>query len=264
MSASRKKKKSFAASHQRSWIWGRHAVMESLAAGRWPLRELYLAEDLPEDIRQSAEKYAAELDVQPCIVPSARIQELCHAHDHQGCLARMAEFPYADPDSFLNALPPESVVLVLDRIQDSHNFGALIRSAEVFGAAGVVVGKKAQASVNGQVVRSSAGAVSRLPIVEASDLQAILRRLAECGVPAWAAMPGASTSLMEIDLKAGAALVVGNEAEGVHHELVEVCTGACAIPQAGAIGSLNAAAAGAVCLYEALRQKQVAGGHAGY
>jgi len=245
-------------SHQKCWLWGRIAVTETLRAGAWPIIELYLADDLRADLLDEAARMALDLDVAVKVEPARRLEQLCHSPDHQGYLAKMSEFPYAVVEEVMakpQAIGMESLYLVLDRIQDPHNFGAMVRSAEVFGTGAVFIGRDRQVGVTTAVARSSAGAVNRVPIARADGLAALAKRLREAGVAIAGASEKAETPVADFDFRRPAAVVIGSEAAGLSAALARECDAMVRIPQHGAIGSLNAAAAAAVILYEAQRQR---------
>lgn len=251
----KKHKNSYLASHQRSWVWGRHAVTEILDAQRWPVRELYLAPEIPEGDRMHAAELGANLGAVVNVVDYERIRMLCGASDHQGYLARMGPFPYCTPSEMLENIPLRSLYVLLDGIRDSHNVGAIIRSAAAFGATGIIAGGEGQASVNSQTVRASAGALNRLPIAQVEQLEPVLGRLRELGVRCIAAVPRADIPIWACDFTGPTAILLGNEARGVQPELIAACDVAAAVPQVGTLDSLNVSAAAAAVFYEVSRQR---------
>jgi 23S rRNA (guanosine2251-2'-O)-methyltransferase len=261
--SNRKKQSRFLAGHQRSWLWGRHPVSEVIEAGRWPVMELYLADTLPAEVVQHASVLAEAQGADVTVAPSERLRELGHVDEHQGFLARMGPFPYASVEEVLRGGEEgerddgtAALWLVLDAIQDTFNFGAMVRSAEAMGARGIFVGTASQAGVNSLVARASAGAVNRIPIAEVEDLAGLAETLKSSGVRLLAADEKGGAACTECDFRAPTALVLGNEGRGVRPELVSRCDGRVCIPMSGSIASLNVAAAAAVLLYEAWRQKQ--------
>lgn len=245
----------YLAGHQRSWVWGRHAVLEILEAQRWPMRELYLAGDLTESDRIVAAEKGEGLGAVVNMVDYARIRALCGATDHQGYLARMGPFPYAALDTVLEQGGEMPLYVLLDGLRDAHNFGAIIRSAAALGVDAVIAGGEGQAPVNNHAVRASAGALNRVPIVEADAMSFVVDQLRERGVFCVATMPRAEFSVCDCDFKRSVAVVLGNEARGVSPELLVRCDAAIAIPQRSSLDSLNVAAAAALVLYEAQRQR---------
>ncbi len=132
-------KKPLLASHQRSWLWGRNLVLETLAAGRWPIHELYLADDLGADATAAAlaQVQAQAPKLKPGRASRSRLAQLCGEADHQGYLARVGPYPYVPAETLRTQARTPSLWLILDGVQDPYNLGAMLRSAEVFGVDGV-------------------------------------------------------------------------------------------------------------------------------
>jgi 23S rRNA (guanosine2251-2'-O)-methyltransferase len=247
-------------SHQKCWLWGRHAVLETLRAGRWPVMELHLAGTLSETELAEARRLADRTGCPVKVQSPARLEQLGHARDHQGYLAKMAEYPYVPWETLLAAPPPAPLYLVLDRVQDPHNLGAIVRSAEVFGADAVFLGRRGGVGVTTAAARASAGAIGRVAIARVDSLADLEDRLGVQGVAVAVADEKTGTDAAEADLAGPVAIVIGSEARGVGPEIARRATLRVRIPQHGAIGSLNAAAAAAVVLYEARRQRRAAEG----
>ncbi len=301
MAKGRKKRgKRVLGSHAKCWLWGRHVVLETLRAGRWPVLELHLAQDLRADRLDEAAQLALALDVPVKVQPGGRLEQLGHSPEHQGHLAKMGPFPYADAGALVTKVrdaagqtngsarrvsapaathgPPlpwrervgvrgregddapagvqAALFAVLDRIQDPHNFGAMVRSAEVFGVGALFIAEREQAGVTTAVARSSAGAVNRVPIARVEDLVDLAGRLKGAGLALVGASEKAEVPLTDVDFRRPSAVVIGSEARGIRPALRDACDALVRIPQHGAIGSLNAAAAAAILFYEARRQRR--------
>ena len=172
----------FSGNHQRSWLWGHHAVLETLQSGLWPVIEVYASQ---EAFNASAEllnvKQQAGIPVE--VVTPARLFELSKSTEHQGLVARLGPYPYHSLPSFESRLrsavstvetqsskPP--LVVFLDQIQDAFNFGAILRCCDGAGVLGVIVGQRSQAEVTPHVARSSVGAVNYVPIIQVDNLVA--------------------------------------------------------------------------------------------
>lgn len=250
-----KGKQKLLGSHQKCWIWGRNAVVETLAAGRWKILELRLSTLLSPELLDQAHSLAARMGIVPTIEAPEVLTSLCHTSEHQGYLARMTDFPYADAAPLIQALPPTPFCVILDGLQDPFNFGAIIRSAEVFGAQAVFIGETGQVGVTSMVVRSSAGAVNRIPIVRVPDLEALTGELKTRNIRVVAASEKATGNLMDNDFRTGSAVVIGNEGVGPRPGLLSLCDSVVKIPQVGHIGSLNAAVAAGIFFYEVRRQR---------
>jgi 23S rRNA (guanosine2251-2'-O)-methyltransferase len=252
----RGKGKALLGSHQTCWIWGRHLVQETLAAGRWPIADLFLSDALPEPARRSALARAAELNVAVQAVTPEAIEKLGHTREHQGYLARMLEFPYTPFDALpLGAGGEAPFGVMLDGVQDPFNLGAILRSAEVFGAHGAILPAAGQAGVSSMVARSSAGAVNRIPIARVESLETAADALLARGIQLVGASEKAERALDACDLRGPVCIVVGNEGAGIEESIRARCSILARIPQFGHVGSLNAAVAAGIFFYEVRRQR---------
>jgi len=250
-----KGKKRLLGSHQKCWIWGRNSVVETLEAGRWEIVDLYLSRFLNPEQLKATQALAANLRLAPVIAEPDEMTRLCHTSEHQGYLARMTDFPYADEAAVLSTLPASPFCIVLDGIQDPYNFGAIIRSAEIFGANALFIAESGQVGVTSMVVRSSAGAVNRLPIVRVPEVAALVDRLKAKGIKVVAASEKAVGNIMDYNFAQGISIVIGNEGVGPGAQLLDQCDAVVKIPQTGRIGSLNAAVAAGIFFYEIRRQR---------
>ena len=250
-----KGKQKLLGSHQKCWIWGRNAVVETLAAGRWKILELRLSSLLSPALIEQARSLAARMGLVPVIESPDILTSLCHTAEHQGYLARMTDFPYAEASQVLASLPESPFCVILDGIQDPFNFGAIIRSAEVFGAHAIFIGETGQVGVTSMVVRSSSGAVNRIPIARVPDLEVLAGELKAHTIRIVAASEKAAGDLMDNDFRAGSTIVIGNEGVGPRPGLLSQCDSVVKIPQVGHIGSLNAAVAAGIFFYEVRRQR---------
>ncbi len=250
-----KGKKKLLGSHQRCWIWGRHAVTETLEAGRWPILELLLADDLPPACVEEALNAARTRGFPGRVVNPDELSARCRTSEHQGFAAKMAEYPYAGADEILRSLTADALLLALDGIQDPYNLGAMLRSAEVFGVRAVFLPASGQVGVTSMVARSSAGAVNRLDVVRVERLEWMLNELKQRSFRVVGASEKAGTSSDQAAMGPGLVLVIGNEGAGIRPKVLSCCDELVRIPQQGRIGSLNAAVAAAILLYECRREK---------
>lgn len=252
----------YAGSHQRSWLWGRYAVMETLTAARWPVLELLVASELPLIDRQQVAALAAPHGLPLQTVSSARLQQLCHQPDHQGLLARMGPFPYADRAALLTAARrtattgSSGLFVLCDRLQDPHNFGAILRCCDAVAADGIIVGQTGQTPVTSHVARASSGAVNHLQLFQIPSLVDGLQSMQQQGFRAVAATEKAQGSLWQADLSGPIVLLIGSEATGISPQLLQQCDLQVGIPMLGKVGSLNAAVAAGILLYECRRRNQ--------
>ena len=252
-----RRKREYLGSHQKSWLYGRHVVLETLRAGEWIPHEVWIADDIEPGVREEARALAEGIGVPPLITAAAVMTRRCGSLAHQGLMAQMPPFPYTPLESLLADVTPSSFFVLLDAIQDPFNFGAILRSAEVFGATGVIVATTDQSEITAQVARSSAGAVSHVPIAQASDLTEAAKLLKEQGVRVIAASEKGTRPISAVDLTGACAVVVGNEGVGIRDVLLLPCDETATIPQSGRVGSLNAAVAASVVFYEVQRQRGI-------
>jgi 23S rRNA (guanosine2251-2'-O)-methyltransferase len=255
-SKAKRKKLSLLGSHARCWLWGRNVLRETLAAGRWRILELHLADSLPPDELEEARAAAARLGLTPQIVGAGTLDKLGHTTEHQGYLAKMGPYPYMTVDEILSKGPARPLYLLLDAIQDPYNFGAMLRSAAAFALDGVFIGTHKQVPVTSMVARSSAGVVNYVPIAQVSDLSELAMTLRARRISLVGASEKADLPLTACNLREAAAIVIGNEGTGIGPELLARCDRLACIPIKATVGSLNAAAAAAVFFYEARRQRQ--------
>lgn len=244
------------ANHNRCWIWGRNAVGETLRAGRWPILELALSRKLADDVAEKFFNLAEASGVAVIETDDDGLTKLCRAADHQGCAARMAEFPYLSAEKFLDRMTAQSIFVILDRIQDPYNFGAIVRSAEGLGLDGVLIGTNEQAGVNSLVARSSAGAVNHLPIGRVEALAEFVQDLRQKSWQIWGASEKGSVALSAAPLQLPLALIIGNEGVGISPDLLSLCTQMVQIPMRGRVGSLNAAVSAGILCYEAAEARR--------
>jgi 23S rRNA (guanosine2251-2'-O)-methyltransferase len=255
LAAAKKRRDALLGNHQRCWLWGRHLVRQTLEANLWPIHEIRLAERLDEDELSLMRSIADRHNVPLLVEPTARLTQLAATKDHQGFLAKMGPFPYAAIDDVLQNSATNPLYLILDAMHDSYNFGAVIRSAEVFGVTAIVIGERRQVTVNSLVARSSVGAVNRVPIVRVVNVVTMIQHLRAQGVPVHGASEKAVEPIFAHDLSGPVGLVIGNEGTGISPEVQAACDGLIRIPLQGEVGSLNAAVAAGIVLYEVTRQR---------
>ena len=241
--------------HNRCWIWGRNAVLETLRANNWTILELLHSDRCEETARREAVALASQHGIAFTAVRDTDIAKQCRSEDHQGLAARMPPFPYGSLADLWPGLPASPVLVLLDRIQDSHNFGAIVRSVDVLGIDGVIVGTHEQSSVNSLVARSSAGAVNYVPIVQVENLEATVQELAARGFQIVGASDHATQPVYETDFRPATVLIIGNEGRGIHPSLQSLCHHFVQIPLLGRVSSLNAAVSAGILFYEVLRQR---------
>ncbi len=185
--------------------------------------------------------------------PAAELESLCGSPDHQGVVAEVDPYPYADPAALLRGEAP--LVVALDQVQDPRNLGAVCRSAEFAGAGGLVIPGRRSAEVTAVACKASAGAVEHLPIARARNLADWLAEAKAAGFWIWGAEAEASSPPWEVDLTGPTVLVLGGEGKGIRPRVASACDGLLGLPRVGTVDSLNVSAAAAALLFEALRQR---------
>ncbi len=245
-------------------VHGIHPVLEALRAHPSDVERVYVLEgSVPP--RAAAEILSRARDAQVRVerVPRERLQALVESGAHQGVAARLREFAYATLEEVLaraeaSGSPP--LVVALDGLQDPHNLGAVIRSADALGAHGVVLPKDRSVGVTAAVARASAGAVEHVPVARVTNLPRALEELKAAGLWVAAADPEGDQALWEARLDGPLALVIGAEGAGVRPGVLKHSDLRLRIPMAGRVGSLNASVSAALVLYEVARQRGVGGG----
>lgn len=238
-------------------IEGRNAVIEALRAGT-AIDKIYLAKGETDKTLGHIASRAREAGVVVVEADRRKLDAMSRTHSHQGVIALAAVREYVSVQSILDAAaakgePP--LLVVCDEISDPHNLGAILRTAECAGAHGVIIPKRRSAGLTAVVAKTSAGAVSHLPVARVANLPSLLKRLKEEGLWIFGSAADGTTSLYAADLKGPAALVIGSEGSGMSRLVSETCDFLVRIPMRGKLNSLNASAAAAILLYEALRQR---------
>ncbi len=238
-------------------IEGRNAVIEALRAGT-AMDKIYLAKGETDATLGHIASTARSKGIVVVEADRRKLDAMSATHSHQGVIAVAAVREYASVADILQAArdknePP--LVVVCDELSDPHNLGAVIRTAEAAGAHGVIIPKRRSAGLTAVVAKTSAGAVSYLPVARVANLTALLKELKEEGLWVFGTAADGATSLYQADLKGPAAIVIGSEGDGMSRLVREQCDFLVSIPMRGQVNSLNASAAAAVVLYEAVRQR---------
>jgi 23S rRNA (guanosine2251-2'-O)-methyltransferase len=187
--------------------------------------------------------------------PAEELERLCGSPEHQGVVAEVDPYPYADSDSLFEADDGQGLVVALDQVQDPHNLGAVCRAAEVAGANGVVILERRAASVTPAACKASAGAVEHLPVARVRNLADWLAEAKESGAWIYGAAADAPKRYSDLDWVGRTVLVLGSEGKGIRPRVVSRCDELVSIPTKGRVGSLNVSVAAAVVLFEAVRQR---------
>lgn len=238
---------------------GRNAVTEALSAGR-TIDKLFVADG--DTDRALARICAMAKQAGAVVVPTDRrkLDYMSATSAHQGVIAMVAAHDYASIDDILKKAqdagePP--LIVICDELSDPHNLGAIIRTAECAGAHGIIIPKRRSVGLTAVVGKASAGALEYMPVARVSNIAAAIDTLKKAGVWVYGTAAEGDTTLYKADLKSAAAIVIGNEGEGMSRLVSERCDFKVSIPMKGSISSLNASAAAAIMLYEAVRQRSL-------
>ena len=237
-------------------IEGRNAVLEALRSGK-PMDKLYVLDGCQDGPIRTIVREAKKHDVILQFVTKERLNQLSETGKHQGVIAHAAAYEYAQVEDMLELAKSrgeDPFIFLLDNIEDHHNLGAIIRTANLAGAHGVIIPKRRAVGLTATVARTSAGALNYTPVARVTNLKKTVEDLKKQGL--WfvcADMDG--TVMYELDLKGPIGLVIGNEGEGVSRLMKENCDFVAGIPMKGDIDSLNASVAAGVLAYEIVRQR---------
>lgn len=237
-------------------IEGRNAVIEALRSGK-PMDKILIQDGLQDGSIQTIKREAKKHDALVKFVEKERLDQISSTGKHQGVIAYAAAYEYAEVEDILQAAkdkgePP--FVFLLDNIEDPHNLGAIIRTANLAGAHGVIIPKNRAVGLTATVARTSAGALNYTPVARVTNLAKTIEELKKEGLWFVCADMG-GTTMYDLNLTGPIGLVIGNEGEGVGRLVKEKCDFIASIPMKGDIDSLNASVAAGVLAYEIVRQR---------
>ncbi len=239
-------------------LWGVHPVAEALRTGRRQFFRICLSSDKMGGRREEILSMAARAGI---VIEHRRMQQLTSdvGHDrHQGVWAEVSAYPFCRMDQILGAGGESPFILVLDQINDPHNLGAIVRTAQCAGMHGIIIPKDRSAPPSAAASKASAGALEHARISCVANLSSSIKQLKEDGFWVAGADRQGQTDLFSADLTGPLALVIGSEEKGLRPLVRKHCDFILSVPQVGPIGSLNASVAAAVIMYEAFRQRTTA------
>lgn len=242
--------------YQEFTIEGRNAVIEAYRAGK-PIDKIYILDGCHDGPVMTIKREAARHDTVIKYVTKERLDQMSETGKHQGVIACAAAYEYAQVEDILKKARDageEPFIILLDNIEDPHNLGAIIRTANLAGAHGVIIPKNRAAGLTAAVARTSAGALNYTPVARVTNLAKTVEELKKEGLWFVCADMG-GTVLYDLNLKGPIGLVIGSEGEGVGRLVREKCDMTAAIPMKGNIDSLNASVAAGVLAYEIVRQR---------
>lgn len=238
-------------------IEGRNAITEALKSGR-AINKVFLADG---DVDKALGRLAAQAKDAGAVVvriDRRKLNEMSPTGAHQGIIASVAAHEYSTIEEILSIAEERGeapLLVICDELSDPHNLGAILRSAECAGAHGVIIPKRRSVGLTAVVGKASAGAIEYMPVARVSNLSSAIRELKERGVWIYGTAAEGASPLYKTDLTGPTAIVIGNEGVGMSRIVAESCDFKVSIPMKGKISSLNASAAAAILLYEAVRQR---------
>lgn len=241
------------------FVTGRHAVLEALKSDR-DINKLFLQEGVKGDRIQEIVDLAKERRIQVQIVPKSKLDTLSDNGVHQGVVVAAAAFQYAELNDLFQRAEErgeDPFFIILDGIEDPHNLGSILRTADASGCHGVIIPKRRAVGLTSTVAKASTGAIEHVPVVRVTNLNQTMEELKERGVWIYATdMEGQDYQQWDANLPV--AIIIGNEGKGVSRLLKERSDGLVTIPMVGHVQSLNAGVASALMLYEVFRKRHPA------
>ena len=236
-------------------VFGIRPVAEAIEAGR-QIEKIYMRKGADGQLISELRDLCFRHRIRIQEVPIEKLNHLTRGN-HQGVVAQIAAIDYVELSDILERVPEDEtpLIVVLDGVTDVRNFGAIARSAECAGAHGLIVPVKNGAPVNADALKTSAGALTRIPVCRVGSIRNTIKALQAEDMQAVAATEKSRTLLYDADLRKPTLLVMGNEETGISKEVLKTCDQQVAIPMIGSIGSLNVSAAAAVLLFEVMRQR---------
>jgi 23S rRNA (guanosine2251-2'-O)-methyltransferase len=239
-----------------SFIYGRHPIFDAIESGA-QLDKIFLQQGTRGDLEKDIRRLCREHDIPLQYVPKERLTKMVGGN-HQGLAAHLSIIPYYSLEDVVPGIFEQGetpLILLLDRVTDVRNFGAIARSAEVCGVHAIVVPRTESALITADAIKTSAGALTRLNVCREKSLAKSIEYLQNSGVQVFASDLQAENYLFNLDLTVPLALVVGSEEEGVSPALLKQVDGRFRIPQKGETDSFNVSVAAGIMLYEAIRQR---------
>lgn len=237
-------------------IEGRNAVLEAFRSGKC-VDKLFILDGCQDGPVRTIAREARKTDTIINYVSKERLDQLSETHAHQGVITQVAAYDYSTVDEILARAEEKGeapFLIILDNVEDPHNLGAIIRTANLAGAHGVIIPKRRAVGLTSTVAKTSAGAINYTPVAKVTNIVRTIEELKEKGIWFVCADMGGET-MYDLDLTGPMGLVIGNEGEGVSRLVREACDFTASIPMKGDIDSLNASVAAGVLAYEIVRQR---------
>ena len=239
------------------FIFGRNSVTEALNAGR-SVNKLFLLDDKNNPSLKKIFAQAKEKKIVVEFLSRAKLDKLSGGKNHQGVIASVAPVKYATLEEILQFAEEKNqppFLILLDELEDTHNFGAILRTADAVGVHGVIIPKRRSVSINSTVAKTSSGAVEYVKVTQVTNVAETLKKLRDLDLKIVGSDIDGEKNFSDADLTGGIVLVVGSEGKGMRRLTKENCDLLVKIPMVGKINSLNASVAGAVLMYEIFNQR---------
>ncbi len=238
-------------------IYGTRAVLEAIAAGK-QIEKIMIQTGLTNDLVKELLSKARSADLPVSFIPQEKLKRMS-SKNHQGVICVLSAIPFASLDNIIDKSFSEGrdpVILLLDRVTDVRNFGAIARTAECAGVDALVIAERGNAPVTSDAMKTSAGALNHIPVCREKDLRKTLKTLRESGIRVVACTEKTEQSIFDCALNGPIALVLGSEEDGISDVLLREADELVRIPMKGKIGSLNVSVAAGVAIYEVVRQQR--------
>jgi 23S rRNA (guanosine2251-2'-O)-methyltransferase len=243
--------------HDKDFIFGTRAVMEAIHAQR-DIDKILVDKEVNNELIKELLSLAKEEKIQVVRVPEAKLNRITRKN-HQGVVAHMSAIQYASLDNVIDECFSKGIaplILVLDRITDVRNFGAMARTADCAGVHAIVIPEKGSAQINSDAVKTSAGALNHLPVCKVKNLYYTVKDLKKMGLNVVSVTEKTERLMYDADFSLPTALIMGSEEDGISQELMGISDEFVKIPLSGNIESLNVSVSAGVVIYEAIRQRR--------
>jgi len=242
---------------EEGYVEGRNPVMEAIKGGR-EIDKILIAKGSEQGSIKKIIGMAKDKKIVIQYVDKAKLDAMSETKAHQGVIALVTPYSYKTVDDILKTAEDKKedpFIIILDEIEDPHNLGAIIRTAECVGAHGVIIPKRRAVGITPIVIKASAGAVEHMNIAKVSNISSTVEELKEKGIWIYGADMAGEQNYFDKDLKGPIAIVIGSEGRGISRLVKEKCDFLVKIPMAGKLGSLNASVAASIIMYEVFRQR---------
>ena len=237
-------------------IFGIRAVIEAINAGK-TLEKLYLQKDINGPLIGELLIIIKENDIAFSHVPVQKLNKLTN-NNHQGVVGLITPIPLYDVEELVSQLIEDKktpLLLLLDGVTDVRNFGAICRTAECAGVNAIIIPNRGAAQINGDAIKTSAGALHRIPVCRVNNLTDTVFLLKELGIQIVGCTEKTEHSIYDVDFLSSTAIIIGSEEKGISNQLLKFCDAKAKIPMAGKIASLNVSVASGIVIYEAVKQR---------